>query len=88
MYGGSQALLQVVNQNGDREGVRAGLVAGACFGCHGLVLAGLLLMLQVLICALGKDTHNLAMHLQRHTTPAQAAHPGMAAMLLKLRVLI
>lgn len=68
VLGSSQALVQVVHQHRHREGVRAGLVAGPCLGCNGLVLLGLLLMLQVLVGPLCKNTHHLSMHL-RSTAP-------------------
>ena len=70
VLGSSQALVQVVHQDRHREGVEAGLVAGPCLCCSGLVLLGLLLMLQVLIGPLCKDTHHLSMHLR------STAHPG------------
>ena len=63
VFGGRQALVEVVHQHRDREGVGAGLVAGACFGGHSLVLLGLLLVLQVLVGALSKDANHLPVHL-------------------------
>lgn len=63
MLCGSQALLEVVHQHRDSEGVWLGDAAGPRLGGEGPVLPGLLFMLQVLVCTLSKDAHHLTMHL-------------------------
>ena len=63
VLGGSQTLVEVVHQEGEGEGVGAGLVAGARLGGHSALPPGLLLVLQVLVRPLRKDAHHLPMHL-------------------------
>lgn len=58
-----QALLKVLYQGRDREGVRLGMICNPSALGKGLLLLSLLLMLQVLICTLCKDTYHLTMNL-------------------------
>ena len=63
MFAGCKALLEVVNQGRVWEGVGLGVVGDPSLLGMGAVFESLLLMLQVLICSLGKDAHHLPVHL-------------------------
>ena len=71
---GRQALLKVLHQGRNGEGVRLGMVGDPSAAGQGLLLIGLLPMLKVLVCTLCKYTHHLTMHLFHIARPYQYRH--------------
>lgn len=63
VFAGCKTFLEVVNQGRVGKGVGLGVVGDPGLLGMGAVPESLLLMLQVLICSLRKDTHHLTMDL-------------------------